>query len=428
MAIDRPGYKGVKSVCVQTPFDEMLAIALVTIMPAGLRNLLHMQFIGGKMQAKAALTARTHYPALDGLRGLAILLVMSLHMMVMEPTNGFQSALYETAQIGWIGVDLFFVLSGFLITGILIDSKDRPDYFRTFYKRRILRIFPLFYAVAIFSFVVLPHLPFIPAGKLARFGTVGDDEILYWTFLSNFAIVNFGGAFRHGIMDVTWSLSIEEQFYLVWPLIIMLFSKRIIPICIGLIVISLTIRMIALSQGWPYNSIYVFTFCRFDGLAAGAIMASLVRSMKEDERLCVWAGWASAFGSLGFLVCALIDGSFSYYDSPSISTLGFTFLAIGFGGILGRVYLGPPKAKFASLLSTSAMRFFGKISYALYLFHLPVRAAVRDLLMSPQWIAAFPLGGVAGQLLFYATATGISCLLAWLSFELYEKHFLKLGR
>ena len=129
-------------------------------------------------------------PALDGIRGIAILLVLFVHLTVILPDTLTGHVMLTIAGVGWAGVELFFVLSGFLITGILLDSRGSENYFQSFYIRRILRIMPLYFAVTAISFLVLPH---INHPKAARFATVGLDEIWYWLMMSNIAIAKAGG-------------------------------------------------------------------------------------------------------------------------------------------------------------------------------------------------------------------------------------------
>jgi peptidoglycan/LPS O-acetylase OafA/YrhL len=152
---------------------------------------------------EVALTAesiRGHLPVLDGIRGMAIVLVLFHHCTDMGVYTGVDKAATLLLHWGGFGVDLFFVLSGFLITGILADTRGSKNYFKAFYMRRVLRIFPLYYAICLFSFVILPNLgpvlgsvPGAPESladtidsKLDRFGSVGSDQWYYWTYLSNF--------------------------------------------------------------------------------------------------------------------------------------------------------------------------------------------------------------------------------------------------
>ena len=148
---------------------------------------------------------------------------MISHMTLFEPTGDLQSWAFAVANAGWIGVDLFFVLSGYLISGILLDAKCEPGYIGKFWARRALRILPLYYAVVAFSLIILPNIAHPYA---ALFGRISGDEWSYWLLLSNFSIAQVG-MFRHGILDVSWSLAIEEQFYIVWPLIVLLLSLEV---------------------------------------------------------------------------------------------------------------------------------------------------------------------------------------------------------
>ena len=148
---------------------------------------------------------RSHIPALDGLRGIAVLTVMWLHFVFLVPRTGGERLFWNLSETGWIGVDLFFVLSGFLITGILYDAKGGPHYFRNFYMRRSLRIFPLYYAFLILIFAVMPLLRASGADHVGK-------QLWMWTYLSNvlFARVGWEGMPAH--TTHLWSLAIEEQF------------------------------------------------------------------------------------------------------------------------------------------------------------------------------------------------------------------------
>jgi peptidoglycan/LPS O-acetylase OafA/YrhL len=141
---------------------------------------------------------------------------MFFHMTMVPPIGTLAVAWTNLCEHGALGVDVFFVLSGFLITGILLDTLARPHYFRNFYARRVLRIFPLYYAVLGFAFLILPR---IAPSTAVRYAAVNREAIWYWLHLSNFAIAR-RGSFVHGILDVSWSLAIEEQFYLLWPALV----------------------------------------------------------------------------------------------------------------------------------------------------------------------------------------------------------------
>ena len=183
-----------------------------------------------------------YVPALDGIRGIAILTVMLHHFTIfgmVRPNNFIDVQFYRLASAGWCGVDLFFVLSGFLITGILLDTKSGPHFFRNFYMRRVLRIFPLYYGFLIVIFVLIPLA--IQVGD--KFQTLLDQQGWYWSYLINLPIA-FKGWSSVIIIDHFWSLAVEEQFYLFWPLVVFFSQRRqLIFICLACFVGSFGVRL-----------------------------------------------------------------------------------------------------------------------------------------------------------------------------------------
>ena len=214
-----------------------------------------------------------HYPALDGLRGVAILAVFFSHFGGGHKSTNFVIRTWShIADAGWMGVDLFFVLSGFLITGILLDTANREDKVRNFYARRALRIFPLFYGV-LFGFLLLTpvlHLQW-RAGHL-----------LYFFYLSNMIPVLAPGlpAPGTGVSLVHfWSLAVEEQFYLLWPFVVWVAKDRtvLLRICLAIMVSALVLRIVLLSFGVDPLIVYALLFTRADSLICGSALAILVR-------------------------------------------------------------------------------------------------------------------------------------------------------
>ena len=183
-----------------------------------------------------------HIPALDGIRGLAILLVLLGHFTSyggFRPEIGVDRAYHLVAMLGGVGVDLFFVLSGFLITGILVDARGGAFFFRNFYMRRVLRIFPLYYGSLLVFFVVLPLLD--PGDP--RLQQVLGEQAWYWSYLTNIRMAFDGWPAYHHIGHF-WSLAVEEQFYMVWPLVIFLFRRRsLLFICAACVAASLAFRV-----------------------------------------------------------------------------------------------------------------------------------------------------------------------------------------
>lgn len=384
------------------------------------------------------LASGRHIPALDGVRGLAILLVMIYHFTVIGGISAPDRVFSDIANSMHTGVDLFFVLSGFLITGILLDSKGRPGYFRSFFGRRVLRIMPLYYAVVFFSLVILPN---IPHPKADNFGRIEGDEWMYWAFLSNVSVA-LSNAWRHGILDITWSVAVEEQFYLVWPFLVLLLPARwLMRVCAAIIVLSPIARCTALIV-YDVNemAVYVLTPFRADALAAGAWIAAFVRHRSDGPQLLRrWARpvlLAAAPFFIVSLVCAV------RWQNPPYSTIlksgvGYSSALLVYSALLvfaGTAAHGSPLHRFFTSIPMAQL---GKFSYAIYLAHLPLRALIRDLFFAPvgeRYTGAmfhFPqIAGseIPGQLLFYIPATIASFLAGWLSWHLYEKHFLKLKK
>jgi peptidoglycan/LPS O-acetylase OafA/YrhL len=360
--------------------------------------------------------------ALDGLRGMAILLVMLYHQTIAVGSTPVDRFVGFWTLAGWAGVDLFFVLSGFLITGILLDAKRSSHYFRNFYARRILRIFPLYYAVVAFSLLVLPH---IPNWKSDVLGRIQGDEFFYWTYLSNISIA-IHNAFRHGILDISWSLAIEEQFYLTWPALVLLLDRRqLMRLCICVFFGAIVWRVSSLAAGTPPIAVYVLAPGRLDALAVGAFIALAARSGAGLESYTRQARYTLMASSIVFLAIGILDGGFDPY-ARGVQTVGFTALAVMFGSLLLLSVTASPQAIGRRLLQQPVLVAFGKYSYALYLFHLPIRAIVRDRIYGPdQFLTVFG-SSLPGQLLFYVIASSAAFFAAWLSWHMYERHFIAL--
>ena len=226
-------------------------------------------------------------PVLDGIRGLAILMVLLCHFSLyggIDPTTTADWIFYKlTIPLG-CGVELFFVLSGFLITGILLDTKSAPGYFRSFYMRRLLRIFPLYYGTLFFFYVILPRI----AMPGESYQEVLQAQAWDWAYLSNIRLA-LEGWWSAGYLGHFWSLAIEEQFYLAWPLLVLLFSRRgFLLLCAGLLGLSVTIRWGQWIDGESLVRGY-FTFARLDPLVMGAALAALARSPQGLVALRPWA-------------------------------------------------------------------------------------------------------------------------------------------
>ena len=380
------------------------------------------------MSAPAALpashTARRTIPELDGLRGLAILLVFLTHFVALElpaHAGAFDGAVRWVARFGWTGVDLFFVLSGFLITGILLDTKGRPNYWRNYAARRCLRIFPLYYGALVLVMIVLPA---VTHWSDPAFKTLRDHQAWYWTYTVNFLQVIKGRAAAPLNTSHFWSLCIEEQFYLLWPLVVLFASPRaIVRIAVGACVFGLAFRWWLVGTTLDPASAYVLTPGRLDGLMIGAALA-VKRRDGGLERLRPVALRVVAAGAAVVLGLALWRGM--EYEDPVMAVAGFPAIALTFGGflVLGLTSPGP----LSRFLSLGPLRSWGKYSYGLYLIHYPLLGALDDKLGPRLSRMVWRGSHLPGVVLLCAVGVPLAYGIAWLSYHLYEKRFLALKR
>ncbi|MCB9909285.1 MAG: acyltransferase [Planctomycetes bacterium] len=376
--------------------------------------------------ATAAPTQHVHYPVLDGLRGVAIALVMFQHFFQRTPkgTAFVDDVVFGLAGRSWMGVDVFFVLSGFLITGILWDSKGHAGYFRKFYARRILRIFPAYYLVLFLAYVVLPRLGSPPVDAYLRDSL--PDQAWHWTYLSNLKIALRGAWYEHHIPNVFWSLAIEEQFYMVWPLVVWGLAKRsLMTLCTVLFFVALGLRVyLAIDPDVNWIQSFVLTPSRMDGLVLGAFLALLFRMPQGQAPKVRWQ-----IGLVGVLATALVGAMTLYtpegWREQPLFALRFTGIALASGAVLWLALTGQPGSIWVRIFSQRWLRFLGKYSYALYLWHGPADALVRHSFQPTALVGGSRL---PAQLAFVLAAFGVALLAALASWHLVEKHCLRLKR
>lgn len=380
-------------------------------------------------------------PALDTLRGLAVLLVMWGHTTVMKPACEVDRVYKLITQSGWMGVDLFFVLSGFLITGILLDTRGKRGWLWSFFARRALRILPLAFAVIAIVCILVPNLPRATAQPWTTLQGICDSPARHqgwlWSFLANIkiAIGGEGSPWCFGPLDAMWSLAVEEQFYLLWPLAVLWLNRRgILWLSGGLFALSIALKAILLARGVTIDAIIVLTPTRLDGLAIGAMIACAQREGSLASIL-PWAKRAVVALPFALVSLGLLRGNFTLTD-PWVLSAGVPLVAIFFGAIvvvgITRPAVGErePAANNAHRPNsiTRFLAFTGKYSYALYLLHWPAHAIVMYAFFRIDDVPTVLGSRLPGALLYYAASWSAAYVLALFSWWALESRFLALKR
>lgn len=369
------------------------------------------------------LRANERIPALDGLRGIAIGLVMLFHFaQTVGAVNVLDRIVLAGAHTGWIGVDLFFVLSGFLITGILYDTRGANNYFTSFYARRFLRIFPLYYAALTLFFVVLPLLGQNPLGATA------SRWPWFWFYGSNFLTIWVGYPSRY--LQHFWSLAIEEQFYLVWPVLVILFTRRqLIALTAVVAIAAAALRGALYASGFAPITNYFSTVTRADTLAMGAMIALLVRDPVGARWLKRIAGWALLVGvpAVVVLLAHTSKPAWSLWRLPG-QILGYSMIGIVCAAIIAWSITGSPALALNRFLRSRPLTFLGQYSYGIYVIHVPIDTAARAMNLHVAALAQYT-GSITAGLVLYAIGAGATTIvLALVSWNLLEKRFLALKR
>jgi peptidoglycan/LPS O-acetylase OafA/YrhL len=348
-------------------------------------------------------------PELDVLRGLAIFMVLTFHGLYW---SGATSSIHvinlfiRATVVGWLGVNLFFVLSGFLITGILLDTRDRPSYYRQFYLRRALRILPAYLAVILILI-------------LARFIQL-PQTVMSLLFLANYlALLRIPGGY-----GPFWSLSVEEQFYLLWPTVVAKVSTRTLTvICFGLCLIEPFLRWLTASGHLPLGDVKTATYLIADNLALGALAAIFARSRFGTLRNGLRLG--AALCLLGGLIFA-IGYPFGILNRTNVvgNTLQTVPWNLFFTGIL-LFTLGLRSPLFSSSW-TAPLRFLGYISYGLYLIHVFIFESYDAVF--PHVTSPVLHHFLQHSLIRFFVCAATAILIAWFSRRFYEEPFLRMGR
>jgi peptidoglycan/LPS O-acetylase OafA/YrhL len=360
-------------------------------------------------------------PPLDGLRGIAIGLVL-LHHYIYQfhmPMPEFLSAiLFPITEVGWSGVDLFFVLSGFLIGGILVDAKESENYYRTFYIRRAFRILPV-YLVLLFAGILLMKLELHGLQAMKNVSFPSATWIYYLTFAQNFYFARHTETISY--LQVTWSLAVEEQFYLTLPVLVRKLSKeRLLVVAFGMVLFVCALRSVLYWYGIINTmQVYVLPFFRFDSLFMGVGCALLLRDQKCSS-------WIQRHPGILIASTILSGCAFCFMDhhlwtrNLLLHTVGFTVIAL-FYACLMMFVLVRPQGVLSRMFSYMPLIRLGTISYCVYLIHGPV-IAIADML------TRVVLGPSEVQMWAATTLAIVMILaLAWLSWAVFESRMVALG-
>jgi peptidoglycan/LPS O-acetylase OafA/YrhL len=358
-----------------------------------------------------------HVLTLDGVRGLAILAVLLVHLFpstVASPHILLHAALLLRNQL-WAGVSLFFSLSGFLITGILFDSLDAEHYFRTFFGRRCLRIFPLYYGLLGLLLLLTPVLRLNWQGQSYRLLTYTPNIPFFGDWVQNpskyFNFLHF------------WSLAVEEQFYLLWPLLVFYLRswRKIFIATLAGAALALAFRCtLAFAGLGPLN--HTLPAC-MDSLLLGGCLAMLVRS-RYREQVLRWGPAVFVVTAAIAIYPALTQEAYVWEQNRYLTTVGLTVIALASSSLIAACLRSGSWIQ--SVFQSRGLRFFGRYSYGLYVYHFSILSTVR--VVADPWLkrhnatsaTIIAIGGIVTFVLSVAVSV--------LSYELYEKHFLRLKR
>jgi peptidoglycan/LPS O-acetylase OafA/YrhL len=356
---------------------------------------------------------KSRIPELDGLRGIAILLVLLYHYVSIPPGGPPAPLLGRLFSIGWSGVDLFFVLSGFLIGGILLDVRESPNYFKSFYGRRFYRIVPLYYSWVGMYFV---------AASFRSNPETWRAVPIYLLFLQNSAKINHA-ALGTACLGALWSLAVEEQFYLVIPSAIRFLSRHRLLLMICSAIICAPVFRILLHEYLLTHPAapYMLTPCRADALAMGVLLAFGWR----NER---WKAAFYRYQTLIYVTCSVLLCAFLYLAiwrpsqySLQMCSWGFSVVDALFASLLA-IAVMVPGSLWSAACRLPFLAEMGRVSYCLYVIHAAVNLACHELLFH-----SMPRFDSLRTALVSALAAVLSYSLATLSWRFFEHPLLRRG-
>lgn len=360
-----------------------------------------------------------HCLELDGVRGVAILTV-TLYRFCKELDPSASPVLdwiKDASVVGSRGVDLFFVLSGFLITGILLKTKSSQGYFRNFMVRRALRIFPLYFSALALCLWVLPACLGTSVFDVPR-----NEQAYLWTYLSNVRM-SWENAWCFGPLDHFWSLAVEEHFYLVWPLVVFCLSpKALLRLSIALVIgVGLVRAAASLRPEWGV-AVDVLTLFRCDALAFGAIAAILMHTLRAADQVAR----IRRVSVLALPVVLLVAVGLTLLGKRFL-TIPHTVIPMACAAALLVLVTGPKLGLLSRIMQSSTLRWFGRYSYGMYVVQLPLMTLLPPATMSTV-LAAGQSSPILTGLGYVFGMLGLTSAIAWVSYNAMEKHFLALKK
>jgi peptidoglycan/LPS O-acetylase OafA/YrhL len=359
---------------------------------------------------------RSRMPELDSLRGVAVLMVIFFHGFYFATGaarfHGLIRWFVVATGAGWVGVNLFFVLSGFLITGILLGSSDKPGYYRGFYLRRALRILPAYYGLLLLLLVIAR------SGLVERQASWGFLALSF-VYLSNVTNL-FGVPMQYAAL---WSLAVEEHFYLLWPAVVRNLSRRFLPWVCGFIILGCpALRAFCYWRHYQYGAAY--TWLVADGLAWGALIALLARGRLSSRRAMFRFGVACLVGT-ACVVAVLLPFDFIHSGSLAGGVLLTSLINSFFAGVL-ILALVVGSGSWKTIFARPGLKFFGEISYGLYLVQM-LAFDVVSRAMGHWGLNVSKTSGSFGLVLArFAAGASLAVGVAYLSRWYFEEPFLRL--
>jgi len=349
-----------------------------------------------------------YVPQLDGIRGLAIILVISFHYLGLIPIFSF----------GWCGVDLFFVLSGYLITSRLIALREEKNHLLKFYTNRALRLLPLYYLTLLIFYAGFNL--FEKKENLPFFDFYNHNWISFALFFQNWSLIYYDGI-KENFLDHFWSLAIEEQFYLVWPFFLYKFGQhrffnKLVIIIITLIIITRTFLYIQYPGINNYKHFFYNTFCRMDAFLIGGCLFLFQKNINAKQ-----FNWV--YPALFVIISGIYFTGNAKGSNPFLSTIGFTLIAIVFAGLI-HAAAGNSSKFLPVIFNYRWLKFTGKISYGLYIFHWIVLRVLEPRL--EKWLtgSAYVNSRTANGISLFICLL-ISYIISVISYFYFELYFLK---